>query len=98
MEGNNITFEQLSNDLTSHIRLTKGFKIWMGFLIIGLLVCSYAYTLQLRYGLGVAGIRDYVSWGLYIANFVFFVATSLIGMLISSVLGLSRSEEHTSEL
>lgn len=89
MEGNNKTFEQLSNDLTFHIRLNKGFKIWMGFLILGLLVCLYAYSLQLRNGLGVAGIRDYVSWGLYIANFVFFVATSLIGMLISSVLGLA---------
>ena len=89
MEGNKTTFEQLSNDLTSHIRLTKGFKIWVGFLILGLAVCSYAYTRQLRYGLGVAGIRDYVSWGLSIANFVFFVATSLIGMLISSVLGLT---------
>lgn len=33
-------------------------------------------------------MRDYVSWGLYIANFVFFVATSLVGMLISAVLGL----------
>jgi molybdopterin-containing oxidoreductase family membrane subunit len=61
----------------------------MGFLIVGLLVCLYAYSLQLKYGLGVAGIRDYVSWGLYISNFVFFVATSLIGMLISSVLGLA---------
>ena len=36
----------------------------------------------------VTGLRDYVSWGMYIANFVFFVATSLVGMLISSVLGL----------
>jgi molybdopterin-containing oxidoreductase family membrane subunit len=37
----------------------------------------------------VTGLGDYVSWGLYISNFVFFVATSLIGMLISAVLGLS---------
>ena len=89
MDGNNTTFEQLSNDLTFHIRVNKGFKIWMGFLVLGLVVCLYAYSLQLRNGLGVAGIRDYVSWGLYIANFVFFVATSLVGMLISCILGLS---------
>jgi molybdopterin-containing oxidoreductase family membrane subunit len=38
--------------------------------------------------LGVAGVRDYVSWGIYLANFVFFVASSLIGMLISAVIGL----------
>ena len=89
MDETNVTQDKITQDLTFHIRITRGFKIWMGFLIIGLCVCLYAYTLQLRYGLGVAGIRDYVSWGLYIANFVFFVAVSLIGMLISGVLGLA---------
>jgi Ni/Fe-hydrogenase subunit HybB-like protein len=88
MDENKATLDKITEDLTFHIRITRGFKIWMGFLILGLGVCLYAYTLQLRFGLGVAGIRDYVSWGLYIANFVFFVATSLIGMLISGVLGL----------
>ena len=61
----------------------------MGFLGVSLLICLYAYILQLINGLGVAGIRDYVTWGMYLSNFVFFVATSLIGMLISAVLGLS---------
>jgi molybdopterin-containing oxidoreductase family membrane subunit len=60
----------------------------MGFLTVSLLVCLYAYSLQLKTGLGVAGIRDFVTWGMYLANFVFFVAASLIGMLISAVLGL----------
>ncbi len=89
MDENKDRLEKITKDLTFHIRITRGFKIWMGFLIIGLCICLYAYTRQLRFGLGVAGIRDYVSWGLYIANFVFFVATSLIGMLISGVLGLT---------
>ena len=35
-------------------------------------------------------MRDYVSWGMYIANFVFFVAISLIGFLISSALHLLK--------
>jgi len=61
----------------------------MGLLSVSLVICLYAYTIQLRDGLGVAGIRDYVSWGMYISNFVFFVAASLIGMLISAVLGLT---------
>jgi len=61
----------------------------MAFLTIVLLGCFYAYYIQLRDGLGVAGIRDYVSWGIYISNFVFFVATSLVGMLISGIVGLS---------
>lgn len=88
MDDKHMTFDKITRDLTSHIRINKGFLIWMGFLTIALLICIYAYTVQLRQGLGVAGIRDYVSWGLYISNFVFFVATSLIGMLISGVLGL----------
>lgn len=88
MSDKHLTFDKISHDLTSHIRINKGFLIWMGFLTVALLICLYAYTIQLKLGLGVAGIRDYVSWGLYISNFVFFVATSLIGMLISGVLGL----------
>jgi Ni/Fe-hydrogenase subunit HybB-like protein len=80
--------DKITDDILKPIRFNLSFKIWMGFLTISLLICLYAYSLQLRTGLGVAGIRDYASWGMYIANFVFFVAASLIGMLISSVLGL----------
>ena len=65
--------EKITTDLLKPIRLNMSFKIWMGFLTISLLICLYAYTLQLKTGLGVAGIRDYVSWGMYIANFVFFM-------------------------
>jgi molybdopterin-containing oxidoreductase family membrane subunit len=60
----------------------------MTILFIVLAICLFGYTIQLRKGLGVTGLRDITSWGMYIANFVFFVASSLIGMLISSVLGL----------
>ena len=88
MNDTKLTFDKITSDLTHHIRINKGFLIWMGFLTVSLLACLYAYTIQLRTGLGVAGIRDYVTWGMYLANFVFFVAASLIGMLISAVLGL----------
>ncbi len=82
------TSDQIVADLTSHIKLSMGFKVWMAFLSVSLLVCLYAYFLQLRDGMIVTGLGDYVSWGMYLANFVFFVATSLIGMLISAVLSL----------
>jgi Ni/Fe-hydrogenase subunit HybB-like protein len=88
MDDKTFTFQKITTDLTSHIRLNKSFVLWMAFLTGGFLVTLYAYSLQLRVGLGVAGIRDFVSWGLYLSNFVFFVASSLIGMLISAVLGL----------
>lgn len=80
--------DQIGKELFSPVRLNISFHIWMAFLSGALLACLYAYYIQLRDGLGVAGIRDFVSWGMYIANFVFFVATSLVGMLISGILGL----------
>jgi len=80
--------DQIISDLFRPVRLNKAHLIWLGILMVCLAFCLYAYSIQLRKGLGVAGIRDFISWGMYIANFVFFVASSLIGMLISAVLGL----------
>lgn len=81
--------DAISADILRPVRISKGFVLWIGFLVIVLGICLYAYTVQLRKGLGVTGLRDITSWGVYIANFVFFVATSLVGMLISCVLGLA---------
>ncbi len=81
--------EKVSSDVLRNIRLNRSFLLWTGFLILAFAACIGAYTVQLKKGLGVTGLRDITSWGMYIANFVFFVATSLVGMLISSILGLS---------
>ncbi len=86
------TTDKITSDLLRPIRLTKSFMAWMGFLSISLVVCLGAYVIQLKDGLVVTGLGDYISWGLYISNFVFFVAVSLIGMLISAVLGLSGAK------
>tara|TARA_R110001583_G_scaffold59123_4_gene176048 strand:- start:4554 stop:5879 length:1326 start_codon:yes stop_codon:yes gene_type:complete len=83
-----LTDEQIDQDLLKNINWGNKFKLWMAFLMVSLIICLYYYYQQIEHGLGVTGLNDYVSWGIYISNFVFFVATSLIGMLISSVLGL----------
>lgn len=82
----------IENELLASVNWNKKSKIWMGFLIVSLLFCLVFYYFQLRDGLSVTGLNDYVSWGIYISNFVFFVAASLIGMLISSVMGLLKIE------
>src|SRR5437762_4007706 len=64
--------------------------IWTGALIAICLVGAYAYYRQLTKGLVVTNMRDYVSWGIYISNFVFFVAISLVGSLITAVLRLTN--------
>lgn len=63
--------------------------IWTGGLILLCLIGAYAYFLQLKNGLSVTGMRDYASWGIYISNFVFFVAISLVGSLITAVFRLT---------
>ena len=51
-----------------------------------------AYVIQLVYGLQVTGMRDYVSWGLYIATFVFYIGISHVGALMSAILRLTGAE------
>ncbi|MCZ4695419.1 polysulfide reductase [Ancylomarina euxinus] len=66
------------------------FKIWIIALLVIIFVGCFAYYRQLRFGLIVTSMRDYTSWGIYISNFVFFVAVSLIGSLVSSILKLAK--------
>ncbi len=80
--------DKITGDIMSPVGMNMKFHAWMGILTAALAVCIFMYSKQLKEGLVVTGLRDYVSWGMYIANFVFFVAASLIGMLISAVLGL----------
>jgi molybdopterin-containing oxidoreductase family membrane subunit len=53
---------------------------------------AIAYAVQLYEGLGVTGLQQPVSWGLYVTNFVFFIGISHAGTLISAILRLSRAE------
>jgi len=76
------------SDLTKPLKTHYGFTPWILFLTAIMLLGIGAYIIQLRDGLGVTAMRDYISWGLYISSFIFFIATALIGMLISAVLGL----------
>jgi Ni/Fe-hydrogenase subunit HybB-like protein len=84
---NSIKDEQTIQDLLPRKFKTSG-RIWVGILVAICLVGMYAYYRQLRYGLVVTNMRDYVSWGIYISNFVFFVAISLVGSLITAVFRL----------
>jgi Ni/Fe-hydrogenase subunit HybB-like protein len=63
-------------------------KLWVSFLCIVIAVGLYCYIDQLRRGLSITGMGDTVSWGIYISNFVFFVAISLVGSLITAILNL----------
>ena len=84
-----IPADQIIKDLLPQ-KFGKRGMIWTVILIIIALVGAFAYYRQLRYGLIVTNMRDYVSWGIYISNFVFFVAISLVGSLITAILRLAN--------
>lgn len=64
-------------------------KLWVAVLLANCAFGLYAYYTQLKDGLVVTAMGDYVSWGIYISNFVFFVAISLVGSLISAIFRLA---------
>lgn len=70
-------------------------KWWVASLIVICVVGLVAYSRQLMYGLSVTGMRDYASWGIYISNFVFFVAISLVGSLITAILRITNATWST---
>jgi len=88
MEKISLTDEQVVSDLLPK-KFGKLGMVWVAILIVFCLVGFFAYCRQLKYGLIVTSMRDYASWGIYISNFVFFVAISLVGSLITAVLRLS---------
>ena len=78
--------------LTHLISTSLQYKLWIAFLLLLIVIGMIGYYRQLRYGLEVTALRDYTSWGIYISNFVFFVAISLVGSLFSSILKLNKNE------
>lgn len=84
-----LTSEQITTDLLPQ-KFGKPGMVWIGILLTVAAIGAFAYIKQLREGLIVTNMGDYVSWGIYISNFVFFVAVSLVGSLITAIFRLSN--------
>ena len=67
-------------------------RIWIGSLLAVVAAGLAAYTYQLANGLKVTAMREYISWGVYITNFVFFIGISHAGTLISAILRVTNAE------
>ncbi len=85
----NFSREKIINDLLPQKFGRRG-MIWTATLIVICCIGAFAYFQQLRKGLVVTNMGDYVSWGIYISNFVFFVAISLVGSLITAIFRLAN--------
>lgn len=61
---------------------SKLYYLWMGWLLIGLVVGLVSYVHHLVAGLDVTNMTDQVSWGIGIANFVYFVGVAAAAVLL----------------
>jgi molybdopterin-containing oxidoreductase family membrane subunit len=84
---------QIAKDVVHTMGPLQGMsRFWVGLLIAIVAWGAVAYAYQLYKGLIVTSMRDYVSWGLYMANFVFFIGISHAGTLISAILRVTHAE------
>ena len=58
------------------------YHVWMGSLTAVMLLGGYAYLYQANHGLGVTGMNDHVSWGLYISNLAFLVGVAAAAVIL----------------
>ncbi len=65
---------------------------WTIFYLLWILLGGYALYLQVVKGHEITGMRDNVVWGLYIANFIFFIGISYAGAVISGILHILKVE------
>jgi len=64
---------QIENELLGTVgRSYRQETFWVVFLGLVCVGGTVAWIIQLRNGLGVTAMRDYVSWGLYISLLFFF--------------------------
>ncbi|MCF6180771.1 NrfD/PsrC family molybdoenzyme membrane anchor subunit [Lutibacter sp.] len=87
-------YDKLLNDLAPQ-KFGKAGVIWTSSLIVIIIIGLIAYIDQIRKGLVVTNLNDYALWGIYISNFVFFVATSFVASVTVAVLRLTNNSWRT---
>ena len=87
-------YDKLLQDLAPK-KFGKRGIIWTSALIIIIIIGVMAYIDQLIKGQVVTNMRDYALWGIYISNFVFFVATSFVGSVVVAILRLTKNNWRT---
>ena len=87
-------YEELVAELAPR-KFNKMGVIWTIGLIVVVIIGIAAYIDQIIKGQIVTNMRDYVLWGVYISNFVFFVAISFVGSLTAAILRLTHKTWRT---
>ncbi len=61
---------------------SRGYYLWLAFLLLLVGIGIHAYADQYRNGLIRTGMRDPVSWGFYIGNFAFMVGVAAAAVVL----------------
>jgi len=92
MEYNSKTYRNYEEFKPQLESIGKYGYIFITTMVLIILWGVYALYKQLTIGQIETGMRDYVIWGIYDANFIFFIGISYAGALISGILHLLRVE------
>lgn len=92
MELNQKQSEALTRFAPQIESFSRAGMAWVYLLLIPIALAAYALYIQESEGHIVTGMRDHVVWGLYIANFIFFIGISYAGAVISGILHLLHVE------
>jgi Ni/Fe-hydrogenase subunit HybB-like protein len=90
MELDSKSTRMLNSFTAQMVSISKSGKIWLAVSLVFILGGLYGLIVQIVDGHIVTGMRDNVVWGIYIANFIFFIGISYAGALISGILHLLR--------
>lgn len=83
------------NDMVMEAMQTTPREFWIvvGILATLVAVCLFgAWGYMIYKGMGVAGIRRPTFWGMFIANFVFWIGISHAGTFVSAILRVFKAE------
>jgi len=88
-----LTLKEVNDDVLSASKPPIPlYYFFIAFLALVVVWGLFAWIYQVRRGMGVAGLSHPVGWGVYIANFVFWVGIAHSGTLISAILFLVRAK------
>ena len=94
-----LLLDPLPQEEMNRIMLRPMFKASAGWwLVVGILTAIVAvcfvgvWAYMIRWGMGIAGIRRPVFWGMFIATFVFWIGISHSGTFVSAILRVFNAE------
>ena len=74
-------------------RPSAGYWLLVAMLASVVAICLFGYWFyMMRWGMGIAGIRRPVGWGLFIVTFVFWIGISHSGTFVSAILRVFNAE------